>query len=605
MSSSQDWMNAGWDHLNHQRPLAAWACWTRLLGDDPDRPAAREALDRLVEARDLPASARKSPAIRLPESPGPDSAWSGLIDEVDRLDWSTLLERLERLGAGSEAADLAQFDRGLVLAWQGRNAEAIAALDRAVNLAEQDRVGVDAWKLAEILRHGAGAEALADDCRYNLVLNWEPSSGPDPEAILDLLGSPDCLRSLPTPQEVGANLDEHNGPIALLDWLDRPMPRPQTIENQAPDPDPPIDNPRDWPRILGSLILSRGSLRISTPRLDFALEAGERLRFLTGAGGRPGLRSRSERTPLSLLLLDAAIWVFRYPEGLDETTQPLLVSRALASQFEDHWIHQPRHGLDSRSPLEAAVRARGGDPRSRRHLEAILEVREELADRPGMRSLYGDYPFARLRRRLGLVDPPPTTMPDDPNDWGCCGLDELTALDVESLDSEALGHAIRSALGLRHDPTVVRLADRLLDNDPEALATLGDSAREVVAALVRREYREAGSNMDRLDPLLEQAARLDPAHESTYQTWQAEIAARAGAFDRAASIAETLADRASTPSEAVSLLVEIAETILLEGSGVEAHRLRARAEALVDSEADRIRCDYLDRLGEPSKSDGP
>ena len=63
----------------------------------------------------------------------------------------------------------ARFNQGICLAWLGRNAEAVAALDLAVQ-AMADRPS-PTWPstpglLAEVLRQGGGAETLADDLSH-------------------------------------------------------------------------------------------------------------------------------------------------------------------------------------------------------------------------------------------------------------------------------------------------------------------------------------------------------------------------------------------------------------------------------------------------------
>ena len=53
-------VHEGWNHLMSQRPLAAWGTWQRALRIDPESAAARQALETLASASDLPLAARQS-----------------------------------------------------------------------------------------------------------------------------------------------------------------------------------------------------------------------------------------------------------------------------------------------------------------------------------------------------------------------------------------------------------------------------------------------------------------------------------------------------------------------------------------------------------------
>ena len=55
-------IHEGWNHLMSQRPLAAWGTWQRALRLDPDSAAARQALETLESAPDLPPAVRRSTA---------------------------------------------------------------------------------------------------------------------------------------------------------------------------------------------------------------------------------------------------------------------------------------------------------------------------------------------------------------------------------------------------------------------------------------------------------------------------------------------------------------------------------------------------------------
>ena len=59
-------VHEGWNHLMSQRPLAAWGTWQRALRIDPESAAARQAIETLESAPDLPLAARQVYRFRKP-----------------------------------------------------------------------------------------------------------------------------------------------------------------------------------------------------------------------------------------------------------------------------------------------------------------------------------------------------------------------------------------------------------------------------------------------------------------------------------------------------------------------------------------------------------
>src|SRR5262245_66043271 len=69
----------GWHRLGLGRPLAAWACWRRALQVRPDDPAARQALDRLESAPDLPRAARQAYTFRTAADERRRARWDAAL----------------------------------------------------------------------------------------------------------------------------------------------------------------------------------------------------------------------------------------------------------------------------------------------------------------------------------------------------------------------------------------------------------------------------------------------------------------------------------------------------------------------------------------------
>src|SRR4051812_26430408 len=146
-------IHEGWDHLQHQRPLAAWASWRRALRVSPEHPAALKALEVLAGAGDLPMAARSEYRFLTPLGDAQRSRWDARFRGQNLEELAVAAGAFATLADDDPADGRARFNQGLCLAWLGRNLEAVDALDRAVQALAFDEPGVaiDAWTLAEVL----------------------------------------------------------------------------------------------------------------------------------------------------------------------------------------------------------------------------------------------------------------------------------------------------------------------------------------------------------------------------------------------------------------------------------------------------------------------
>ena len=266
----------------------------------------------------------------------------------------------------------------------GKNLEAIGCLDRVVGL-EAERafdLAVDAWTLAEVLRQGAEPKRWPTTC--GSLARW-----PGIRAIRR-----GCSRSFP--KSSASPRRARQGPRR------KTFPRSRCSSGSIGRSRASLTRPHAAalpPTVLASVYISGQTLRLSSPRVENLERIEEALfpRLENGAGS-----VRREASPLPLPFLDADVWIFRIPPGLDPDLADQLSREAVEQYFENHWIHRPRHGLDGRSPLAAALEASRGDAVARAKLTAVVRLREQLGNRPSALLLYQGYPFDRLRRRLGL-----------------------------------------------------------------------------------------------------------------------------------------------------------------------------------------------------------
>ncbi len=398
----------------------------------------------------------------------------------------------------SDAA--AWYNRALCLAWLGSNREAVACLERAVDLeaAPAPDRAVDAWTLAELLRQGGGAQDLADDLRFTCTIDWDPG---DTDTLLAEFPE---IQRLPMPQAPGVE----PGPelqVEILEWPDQP------ITGAAGPVADRAATAADLPIVLATVFVGRSSrgLRLSSPRVDTLQDAEERLLSRIGAGGhrRPPLQPVREASPLPLPFLDADVWTVRIPGGLEPSRADDLRRDWVEHYYENVWIHRPRQGLGGLSPLAAAEASRRGDAAVRAKLAAVVGFREQLAARPSALLLYNGYPFDRLRRRLGLAPSEPDSV--DPADLSCAAPHELAALDPATLDDRRLVDAVASAVGLLDDAIAAPLATELLRR---SIPLPGSHLVGAVAPLVRRAMAAGDPDaaldwIDRARPLADRTPR--------------------------------------------------------------------------------------------------
>ena len=524
----------GWNHLEHQRPLAARGCWQQALRIQPDLKQALQAIATLEKAYDLPLAARIAYRFRHTDDPTRKARWSQVLGKADVNDLRTASRLFSELAESDPADSVARFNQALCLAWTGQNLLALAALDRTLRLDADSHpdLATEAWTIAELLRQGAGAEPLADDLRFSCTIPWEPEQTP---YLLDLFPE---IRRIPPPQTPAADAVVNHS-IELYEWLDGPS------VSAAADP---IDTART---VLATVTIGRRTLRLSSP-IQRTLEQVEE-RLLPRLDHASQRTIRREVTPLPIPFLDADVWSVRLSPHTDPDRGLELVRDAVERYYENEWIHRPRHGLDDLSPLAAAAKAHNGDAIARAQLTAVIRLREQLGERPTAIRLYQGYPFDRLRRRLGIDLVTPENV--DAEDLTCAPPDELDRLDITTLDTHRLADAATSAAGLRDDTRTARFTAQLLElPQPRPIPNLPT----LIAACIRQSMARHNVHAA-LDWITRATPWATDRDATTLEIWRAEILARRGQPAAALRIYSRLIDRDPTPA---LLALDAAETML-------------------------------------------
>jgi tetratricopeptide (TPR) repeat protein len=559
-------VHEGWDHLKHERPLAAWASWQRALRIDPDQPAARQALDRLANAAELPASARKEYRFRNPSDPARRARWDAAFGGRDLSDLATVASVFGELAEADRADPDAAYNQALCLAWLGRNVDAIGWLDESVlrGAATDFDAATSAWTLARVLSQGGGAEKMADEFHYTIEVR------DDIPRVLEALARGRTLYALPSPAEAPRS------DATVYEWFDRPWPSPREIPLRLDE----------LPRQRAIVVSTAMSVRFSTTRTEAIANI---VATLSGCGMPvPPIR----QTPLGLAFVDNGLPPIRLPDWLEADSWRRLRRENVEDYFENRWIHLAQRGLDDHSPLQVS----GRDVAWRARLEGTVRFCEEVAARPASAERFQGYPFDRLRRRLGL--PPRDAEAIDAADASSMSGDDLDRLDPSALDDHTLIDAFRSAAALGNDARTARFADRLIAANSPSLARL--DLKDVFAPLIRCALAEGHPEeaLRRVD----QAIAVDQtlhgaAHRAEFRTWRAELHARLGQPDRAESAYHDLIDHSAA---AASVALDGAETLLDNGHHDQARRLAALARDMArehgDAAAAREAQAVLDRL---------
>lgn len=382
-------VRAGWRNLQQQLPLAAWASWQHALRHESGSEAAHQAIDLLQHSDRLPAIARGPHRFRTPRDDAARTRWNREFGGRSLEDVRHAAAAFELLCDLDPDDDAARHNLALCLAWQGDNVASIDQLETLVRRAaayEQRREhAIESWMLSEILRQGAGAEALADDVSCTLEIAWDEDSE-DAESWF--------AERVPVVSVAVAGEGESEAGVEMFEWLDRALPD----ESETPAGDA-------LPKVVASVLQRDGRLRAMAPSISSIARVESQLTEWLGDSCEV-LDRRS--TPLPIELMDLSAWRFRLPDDLDAERRIALSRQSIEHFYTHEWIEQPRIGLAETKggpPLApAAIAALTSETGAvtRIKLEAIVRVREQLLRRPGSVRLHGGMSLDTLRRRVGL-----------------------------------------------------------------------------------------------------------------------------------------------------------------------------------------------------------
>lgn len=532
----------GWAFFQSQRPIAAWAAWQSVVRQDPENKAAAEALGHLADALDLPEVGRKPLRFQPPEGEERRLRWNEVFRTSAHdfgpampADPTAAAVLFRGLWDDDRTDAAAAWNLAVCLAWAGSNRSAVDALETFVELKAESKPdeAADAWTLAELLRHGAGAEELADGVTLSVTFE-EADLGVAAEDFLASYGQLARYRSLGS--------ETADSGVIAADILERPL----------------VEGPKAEP-IIASAVAAGGRVRLSAPA---SVEAGLFFRDLTQLVGWFIEQNLSvDRTVLPLAMQDAALARFRLPETLPASRRDALARQAVVESIETDWISQPRHGLGGLTPLAAS---RKNDSVTRVKLEGIVQFMEQLARRPGSRPIYQDYEFDRLRYRLGLIQPPGK---DDAKGearhktllW--FNLDHVRSVPVGAIPEANVRTAWETATACHEDALAVGLGERLKALFSKEFVEI--SAARWAAPFLRKAVQE--ESLEAALGVLDKAITLDREYAYGWDNaklllWRAQAVTRLGSpEDAVAAWDEACLAANAAPIRQFDAVIELCE----------------------------------------------
>jgi tetratricopeptide (TPR) repeat protein len=500
------------------RPLAARAALAVALRCQPDQHELRQQLDAAFGPQShLPAPARREYEFLSPPSGSAgarSAAWSRALATASSTRLADVGRAFEQLVAELDAQPAAApgelaaacYNLGIARAWLGDNAGALEALDRYVELEDDEPKAAAAWELGEVLRLGAGMEEKADCREYSVTYQIR-----DPNAVLGMLQEWERDRRL-----IGVQANQQDGILTAL-VLEKP-----TV----------ITGGVGQPQKLGAYLLLMGQiLRFRHPAKESVDRVCEEARQRLAGALSEGLE-KVGHAAFADVVLEAVV----FPVGVtDKAVAEARIREHAERFFEETWVHRPLRSLNLIPPVDAA-----GHRTLRKKLRGVIQFLQDCA----AGGIVSAYDFDRLRRKLGLLGEAPAAAPPGgaPADIGALGAAELTALPAQELPEEQLEQAYQAALKLDAQDLASRFARELVGRPPRA--DRPDRAPWYFY-LVQRAL--AGGNTDEALNLVNEGERADceqneGRRRNDYELRRGQVHVKRGEADQAQEVFARLID---------------------------------------------------------------
>lgn len=417
------------------RVVASRAALERAAHFSPGDAELRDQFDALFGAESrLPNAAKKKYTFRPTAKPlAVDAAATGRLTDA-----RAAFDELTKLVPDDPAA---WFNLGVVRAWLGEQPQAVAALDRSVELEWDDAKAEEAQALAEVLKCGQGMENDSDYTEYRVYMPVR-----DPEAVFGLVQAWDRERKM-----VGPQADPETGTFSCM------------LVAELPNL---LETGTAMARVVANVTIAGGLLRMWGADKESVRAAATEVRDRVNlAVGEPAEGTGPAQFG------DIAQEALAYPVRTSDIAEAEAKLRAHAENFfENEWVHRPLKALRGATPLDA-----GGSKLLRKRLIGVLRFLDDCLSGAAPRKQIGGqvvairvYDFDRLRHKLGVElqapgEAPTIAVPADPTpapaaapvpvapaprEFGKMNAADLAALPVGDLTAAELEDAMRAALKL-------------------------------------------------------------------------------------------------------------------------------------------------------------
>ena len=502
--------------MRRNRPVAAHAALRLMIRYQPSEQELREALEANFGAKSrFPECARRVYTFLSPSGATGErrKAWDGVLAQVDSPRLGALAAAFEQLTVQDATDAAAWFDLGLVQAWLGENRKGLAALDKYLELEEDEGRVTTAAALSEILRCGQGLEEEADHCEY--VAEYQCRDMGPVGALLQEWHDTQKLIVLQTEQE---------GVLAALVF--EPV-----IASIVTTAGPTAQEKK----VAGILILTGDRMRLSGSRAQAIGRLRDEIKIRAALAVTEG-PFRTVPTNFNDVLSEAIV----YPDGPESTElKEQRITDYARTYFEETWLRLPLRSLSGVAPVDAA-----GHRTLRKKLLGVIQFLQDCAGK----SIGRLYDFSRLRRKLGLGTTAAPAAPAEGAalDLSAMGAAELAALSVDSLSDQQLEQAYHAAHKLDASELSGHFARTLVARPFPADRPAADRYPWYVH-LVQRALNEG--NTDEALDYVNEGERVDCEHNegrrrNDYELRRGQVHVKRGEADLAHDVFTRLIERA-------------------------------------------------------------
>jgi tetratricopeptide (TPR) repeat protein len=403
--------------LQFNRPVAARAAIERALHFAPANQELRQAFDSIFgKGSRLPEVARRAYTFR-PASPAKADRWKPALEAAGTGKLTDALKAFEALAEVDANDPAAWFNVGLVRAWLGDNDRAVEALNRSIELDNDEARTEEAGALAEVLRMGLGMEDETDYLEHRAFLQIREPDGVG--KAINAWGQAGRL--------IVVNADREQGIFSAIVLEETP--------NLGVDVGTPVARLQSYMVVDGHTIRFWHSSR---PMLDRTVED---FRKIAAAGV-----TEPQFDVGSAQFGDVVAEVMLFPTR--EGTEPEQVEAKMRDRarefFEETWVRRPLKSLGGATPLDAAA-----DARLKKRLPGVVRFMQEClggaSPREDGKPATPLYDFNRVRRKLGLTA---AAGEEGGLDFDTMSAAALGGVKPESLTDEQVGQAFAAALRL-------------------------------------------------------------------------------------------------------------------------------------------------------------